>query len=226
LKSSTKARTAAGGAKIRRGPGRPTAARVEQINAVILDAALREFYREGFHKARMENIAAAAKVSKGTLYGRYPTKESLLSTVISQHVAQAAAARDPRAPSSSSDLRQQLKHRARQLSACICAPEFELLERLFIDSPSVAALKQLQYEFGHKQTMNAIAQEIIDGQPQQPIDRDSAVRMAEMLTAMLIGWWRTQKEYGRVRVEEMLPYAEHAVDVLLDGRKAWTARSR
>jgi hypothetical protein len=145
--------------------------------------------------------------------------------VIAAHPsAKIAAARDPRAATTSSDLRQQLKHRARQLAECFCSEEFELLERLFVDSPSIDELKRLQYEIGHKQTMDAIAQEIIDGQPSPPIDRAAAVRVAEMLTAMLYGWWRTQKEYGRPLLEEMLPYADHAVDVLLDGRAAWSRR--
>ena len=43
-----------------------------------------------------------------------------------------------------------------------------------------------------------------------------------MLMAMLAGWWAAQQELGAVELEEGLAYADHAVDVLLDGRSAWS----
>jgi TetR/AcrR family transcriptional repressor of mexJK operon len=41
------------------------------------------------------------------------------------------------------------------------------------------------------------------------------------LIAMLYGWWRMRQEIGRVKREEALSYADHAVDLLFEGRSAW-----
>ncbi len=43
----------------------------------ILDAALEVFSRKGFYDARMEDIAEAAELGKGTLYYYFKTKEEL-----------------------------------------------------------------------------------------------------------------------------------------------------
>lgn len=48
----------------------------------LLDAALALFVERGFAATRMEEIAARAGVSKGTLYLYYPSKEELLKAVI------------------------------------------------------------------------------------------------------------------------------------------------
>ena len=44
----------------------------------ILDASVRTFGRQGFHDARIAEIAAAAKVAEGTVYLYFRNKEDLL----------------------------------------------------------------------------------------------------------------------------------------------------
>ncbi len=48
----------------------------------ILKAALRVFAREGLRTATMEAIAAEAQLGKGTIYYYYPSKESLLESLV------------------------------------------------------------------------------------------------------------------------------------------------
>ena len=48
----------------------------------LLDAALRLFVEKGFAATRAEEVAAAAGVSKGTLYLYFPSKEELLKAAI------------------------------------------------------------------------------------------------------------------------------------------------
>ena len=66
----------------RRRSGRPTAERVAAIDAAIRDAAEQIFFDVGFEAANMDAIAAAADVSKGTLYARYRSKEALFRAVL------------------------------------------------------------------------------------------------------------------------------------------------
>lgn len=48
----------------------------------VLDAALDTFATKGFAATRMDDIAAAAGVSKGTLYLYYPSKEAIFEALV------------------------------------------------------------------------------------------------------------------------------------------------
>ncbi len=50
--------------------------------AQILDAALRVFARKGFHKARMDDIAEEAGLSKGLLYWYFQGKDALIEALL------------------------------------------------------------------------------------------------------------------------------------------------
>ena len=65
--------------------GRPRAA-PETRQADILDAAYTEFARHGFAAARMEDVARGAKVSKGTVYLYYPTKQALFEALVRRDI--------------------------------------------------------------------------------------------------------------------------------------------
>ena len=204
------------------GPGRPTAARVEAITRAILDEARDEFFRCGYEGARMDTIAEAARVSKSTLYERYPTKQALLRAVIAIHVAGWAQDWEDQGGPVPTDLRQRLKHRARSFMEYFCSGKLEILERLFTNSSSMDELRRMRHEVGHQRIVQVIAQEIINGIRDKAIQPQTASRIAETLLGMLYGWWRAQLEIQRVTREEALAYADYAVDVLFDGRAAWT----
>ncbi len=52
---------------------------------LLLIAALDEFYERGFTAARMEDIAARAELSKGTLYLYFKSKDDLFRALIEKH---------------------------------------------------------------------------------------------------------------------------------------------
>src|SRR3954453_15619132 len=56
--------------------------RREARPAEILDAALDCFAERGFTATRMDDIAARAGVTKGTLYLYFPTKEQLFKELV------------------------------------------------------------------------------------------------------------------------------------------------
>jgi len=49
----------------------------------ILDAAVSVFSREGFHQARMEDIAQEAELSKGALYWYFDSKDKIIASLLS-----------------------------------------------------------------------------------------------------------------------------------------------
>jgi AcrR family transcriptional regulator len=54
----------------------------------ILEAALSVFAEKGFAAARMEDIAAKAGVTKGTIYLYFPSKEEVFKSLAREHVSQ------------------------------------------------------------------------------------------------------------------------------------------
>lgn len=203
------------------GPGRPSAARVEAITRAILGVAREELVKSGYEAARMETIAVAAGVSKSTLYGRYPTKETLLRAVIVDRVAIWLGDSEPDSGPVPTDLRLRLKHRARRLMVYSCSGKHEELDRLFSGAPPMHELRRMRHEVGHKRIVQLIAQDIIDGTRDRSVELRTAIQTAEMLLSMLFGWWQMQQEIRRVTAEEASAYADWAVEVLFDGRSAW-----
>ena len=65
----------------------PRRRRKEARPQELLAAALSLFVEKGFAATRAEEVAAAAGVSKGTLYRYYPSKEELLKAVIGHNLA-------------------------------------------------------------------------------------------------------------------------------------------
>jgi len=58
----------------------------EVRQADILDAALTEFAAHGFEGARVEDVARRARVSKGTVYLYYPTKQALFEALVRRDI--------------------------------------------------------------------------------------------------------------------------------------------
>lgn len=75
--------------KRKRGPGRLSANESAQLPDRLLDAAQAVFIEEGYARATMEAIAAAAGASRKTLYARYSNKEEMLGAVIQRLLATA-----------------------------------------------------------------------------------------------------------------------------------------
>jgi len=65
----------------------PRQRRKEARPQELLEAALQLFVERGFAAARMEEVAARAGVSKGTLYLYYRSKEELLKAVIRERLS-------------------------------------------------------------------------------------------------------------------------------------------
>lgn len=207
----------------KRGPGRPTKAKAKAIDRELIAAARHEFYRSGFDGARMDAIAAMAGISKATLYARYATKVALLQAVVRDGTETWVQAWEPADYVTAADLRLRLKHRARKLMLFYCSGKLQRQEDLFASGGrALSELRRMRYEVGHNRTIQVLAQDIIDAGRDPSIRPDAAVRVAEKLMALLTGWWRSRQEIGGVGQKEALAYADEAVDLLIDGRAAWS----
>ncbi|OWQ47478.1 hypothetical protein CDL60_08595 [Roseateles noduli] len=116
-----------------RGRGRP---RDPGKRAGILAAAREHFAEFGFEKGSVDRVAAAAAVSKVTIYKYFPSKEVLFNAVVNEPIRQAfeldVAALDPTMPQAS------LEKIAETYLALITAPEILAHIRLLHASVSVS----------------------------------------------------------------------------------------
>ena len=58
---------------------------MEEKKGRIEEAAKQLFIKQGFHATSTRNIAVRAGTSLGNLYNYYPTKEAILSSIISKY---------------------------------------------------------------------------------------------------------------------------------------------
>jgi AcrR family transcriptional regulator len=200
--------------------GRPTAARAAAIQRAILEAARQVFRTDGFDAASMESVAAAAGVSKGTLYARYPTKAALMRAVVDGQLAAWAAGRD-RGPLPE-DFKQRLQYHARSILESVASDDVRAFERSLRGASGPAReLAKALYAAAHGQVVEDLTREIVQGTRDFPAPPRSPKRVAEMLLAMIYGWHAVHDPLREISREEAITYADHAVDVIFAGRSAW-----
>lgn len=111
--------------------GRPTQEIAAQLSFDILSVALNMFGQHGVDGATMDAVAAAANVSKRTLYGRFGTKAELVSRTIDYcftcHIEPVTAIRPPEG-----NLKERLLYAATRLLNASLKPEVRKLDTLLV----------------------------------------------------------------------------------------------
>jgi AcrR family transcriptional regulator len=70
----------------RRARGRPKAEDLAELEARLIRVARRKFVANGYGATSMNEVAKAARVSKGTLYARFPGKADLFRAIIDAQI--------------------------------------------------------------------------------------------------------------------------------------------
>jgi AcrR family transcriptional regulator len=82
----------------RRARGRPKADDVADLEARLIRVGRRNLIANGYGAASMNEIASAARVSKGTLYARFPSKADLFRAIIDAQILQTGVVTRPLRP--------------------------------------------------------------------------------------------------------------------------------
>jgi AcrR family transcriptional regulator len=202
--------------------GRPTAQRIEAINHAILAAARDLFLTTGYDATPMEAVAMAAGVSKGTLYARFPTKEALLRGVVEDRIAtwdaQASLTQGPMPE----DFKDRLHYMARRIIGSMGSEEIWSFQRMIsVNANAEVQMIRALFEVGHQAAIARLVEEILEGAKDFPVPPRSPSRVAEMLMAMLTGWYDSHRRVREVSPQEALTYADHVVDILFAARSSW-----
>lgn len=108
----------------------------------ILDAAAREFERDGFDRASMNRIAAAANVSKRTVYNHFASKEELFLAILDDLLDRPAKVTSVEYTPSRS-LETQLRRIGRDFVKMMMSEDFVRVARVvisrFVQAPEFAA---------------------------------------------------------------------------------------
>ena len=134
--------------------------RTQRKRRAILDAATEAFLRSGYRGTSMDEIAAAAGVSKQTVYKQFADKQRLFVEIVTGTVGEAA---DPvfdevRELRESGDLHADLRDLARRQLTAVMRPRVLRLRRLVIaEADRFPELGRVFYERGAGRTVAALA---------------------------------------------------------------------
>jgi AcrR family transcriptional regulator len=131
----------------------------------ILDAAIELFLAQGYAGTTMDAVAAAAAVSKQTVYKHFADKDSLFVELVDTTVRAASDPVEQLVMSSlrSGDLRADLTVLARQLLTTVLQPRVLQVRRLVIgEANRFPHLARAFHELGPERTMRALAERLDD----------------------------------------------------------------
>ena len=175
------------------GPGRPKDLSKRQA---ILDAAKGMFTAHGFDGASMDQIAAAAGVSKLTVYSHFGDKETLFAAVVKSYCeSQLPDALFDAAPET--PLRERLLEIARAFFAMICASEAIAGHRILC-SPQIAgsSLPRLFWESGPRRVQAGFAALLERRIAARELAIDDVPRAASQFFTLLKGEPHAQLVFG------------------------------
>lgn len=133
--------------------------RADRLSAII-DAATSVFVERGFAGTTMDDVAAAARASKQTLYQRFGDKVGLFEAVIESRIADAEAGThtDLDALHDTDDLENDLRRFARQHLRDVLQPHLLHIRRVVIaEADRFPALAQKWFERGPERAHDTLA---------------------------------------------------------------------
>ncbi|MFC0531616.1 TetR/AcrR family transcriptional regulator [Phytohabitans kaempferiae] len=193
--------------------------RIDKQQAVMA-AAFTVFARVGYAQARVDDIAAAAKVAKATVYNHFCDKEtlfrqavkSLSEAALAANLAAIAQLVDP-----GDDLATRLTEVGQQLVKCYCAEESRALRRLVCaEAAQFPDLVDLVTAVSHQATA-ALADRLARLSLAGRLSIDDPETAAAQFAALLAGPVDSLLRLGTrpVRDAELLPLTRSAVSTFL-----------
>lgn len=195
--------------------------RAEAIDRTIVETARRMFLADGYDAVAMEQVAALADVSKGTLYARYPAKEALFAAVIAASVREWSDEAAQHDGDLTDDIAQRLHHHARTIVGSLQRPDVQALQRLVLSIRGrFPAIARAMHDIGYDYIVGLIAADIAaaalrDGRPAA-----DPRQVARMIVAGITGY-QLQEDFGEGGAQDLARFAQALVDVIVAGRESW-----
>jgi AcrR family transcriptional regulator len=188
----------------------------------IIEAALRLFADRGYAATKLEAVAAAAGIGKGTIYLYFPTKEDLFRAVVRQAVlpnleAIAAIAADPN--NSAAAILRAIAERF----LVVFDTDLTAIPKLVVaesgNFPSLARFYAEEVVYKGMALIRAVLARGIARGEFRPIDLDSALPLFSAPLLLLVLWKHSLGRHTDIQFDPHAVVATH-LDVLLRGLAA------
>lgn len=201
--------------------GRPTADQVSSIDRAIVDAARLMFLSDGFDAVGMKQVAECARVSKGTLYARYPSKEALFTAVIERSIDAWSAEAAQRDDQLTDDIEQRLRHHAATISSWLRHSDVMAVQRLVLSmGERFPALIDVMRRHGYDYIVGLISRDIEQAAIREGRPLRDAHSVARLLVAGITG---ANIQEGGERTDDAgrHAFAQRVVDIIMAGHDSW-----
>lgn len=200
--------------------GRPSAARAEVIDRAILGVARDQFLRDGFDAVAMEQVAAEARVSKGTLYARHPSKEALFEAVIGDSIRNWSVRASEQDAMLTDDIEQRLRHHARTIARAMLDPEVHAIQRLVYSvAPRFPSLASALHDKGYRYIVGIVAGDIARAGAGEGRPARDPEGVAQLLVTALSGYELQQVANDEMQAIE--DFGQRVVDLVMAARANW-----
>jgi len=200
--------------------GRPTAEQVSSIDRAIVSAARAMFLADGFDAVGMKQVAENARVSKGTLYARYASKEALFTAVIELSIEEWSAEASLGDAALTDDIEQRLRHHATIIATWLCRPDVLAIQRLVHSvRERFPALADVMNRRGYDYIVGLIERDIAEAAARDHRNLRDPAAVARLLVAGITG--AQMQEGAATGDDDLKAFAQRVVDVILWGWSAW-----
>jgi AcrR family transcriptional regulator len=202
--------------------GRPRPDAATAIEAELLAVALREFLQHGYGGTSMSQIVKAARVSKTTLYSRYPSKEVLFRAIITAQIDEMSPTASLQPASGSPDLERGLKSFANQMLEASLQGDLLGVNRLILSEayrfPELGLAAAERTAMGIRRIAEFIREcAAADGLPCRDPEG-----VAEAFILMIRGWYVNVLQTNTTASSaERQRWVDRAVHALLSARQDW-----
>ena len=184
----------------------------------ILKAALEEFSRCGFGAARLEDVARAAGVAKGTLYLYFPNKQALFEGLVKENIAPVMADAADLVPHFSGPTRDLVRLLADLLvDRVLHGPAAGVLRLMIAEGARFPELAAFHHREVVSQTTPLVRAVMERGLARGEITCDAAVRFPQMVFAPALTALVWNSLFGAFDPLDTRAFVDASVDTLLRG---------
>lgn len=202
--------------------GRPTAAQVLAIEGALINTARQHFFASGFDGMAMEAVATELGISKGTLYGRYPSKEALFHAVVEDAVSRWSAESSKSDGELTDDIEQRLRYHARAIARSQVDPEVQAFQRIVAATAErFPAAARSMHEVGALYIINLIAADIRAAAERDGVPVHDPVDIATRIVSTMAGWHLQESQIREVGLDETFDFADRTISLTMAARHLW-----
>jgi TetR/AcrR family transcriptional repressor of mexJK operon len=206
----------------RRPRGRPKTEDLEALEARLVLVARQAFALHGYGATSINSIARSARVSKNTLYARFPSKAALFRAIVAGQIASVDEELPPTPKVDDQPLQQKLRAYFNVALKKSLSGDILQINRLIISEsyqfPELAEAAQARFGIGVEHVAELISQ---CAQRDRLPCRDP-MAAAQLFLLVAYGWYTSIMTSNRVVSDrERLRWVNNAVRMLMVSRTAW-----